>query len=1032
MEQLDLDALSAPRGPRRAEPGQGRPRRAARRRRSLPRLARAGDLRDKPPSALTGSAHLTAHVTGSPSQPDSRAALRAPALALGAGLRVDGLAIDGALSGPLRRPHGLLHIASTSLELADIGLGAPTIVAQVDGTTAHLQIDAAVGRARGDATQAEGALHLAGDARLDDDGDGAEFSGFQITWPGNALLQDQPTRLHLRAHETGARAARAQGRARGADLRGHRAPGAAGRGAAGEAARARRGQPAAAAVRARRAPAFVLPPDLHVAGLVDARVAFSGTTRAPEIAASLALHGVELFSLRGLDGELAVRLEHERLRSDGKLTGLAGGAIDWRFNLPSSLEAAPASPLELQLKCGPFDLTRLPALAQRAELFTAAPAGALSLDVTAQGTLEHPRATASLEASGVRWAKVHQLGARVELELADERAKLAAQVSLVDAPIATLAAEGPFDLDRRSAPARALRQGVREAGLGVGAGARTSAGAAGARGALTARRDRRSLRVARPGRDRAGAAADVERAREGAERGRAARARSRALALGGQEPALRGGGEAGRRGAREACGRGADRGGRAGGAGPLRIRAGDVGSAARPLALARGGGREAGAGQPPHRQPGGRAAGRARRARRAHPWLGHRRRAQAERDPLAARRRGRTAPARRRRGLPGGRFARARAFMWRWRRRARRSWARACSSRRRETPASHPTAAPPRTRPPSRPPRWLGHAANSPSGSSVAAGPGAATDAGPATSATSTTASSARSAQASRARAHSIQRGGGTFLGHATLQAPLAARALLDRGPALLEEGNLDAIVTARGLDLTFLSGLTPLLRSTGGVLDGEVVLHGLLDRIEPKGELHLRRGLFDSAGQGLFEDVAFDATFTPQEAVVDRFTGSTGGGTFSGTLVLDSEERRQRRRGRSVPVQRRAARGRRRVGAGADRRRRPAARVRPAAAAPGGRGARPPRRRGRLLRRRVGRQRHRHGRRSPARASTSPRCPTRSCPRWRPIPRCWSTSRARSRTRPASTPPSSRGSARRSRRATSASTCSSSSTSWW
>ena len=43
--------------------------------------------------------------------------------------------------------------------------------------------------------------------------------------------------------------------------------------------------------------------------------------------------------------------------------------------------------------------------------------------------------------------------------------------------------------------------------------------------------------------------------------------------------------------------------------------------------------------------------------------------------------------------------------------------------------------------------------------------------------------------------------------------------------------------------------------------------------------------------GQGIFNDVSLDATFTPQEIVIDRVSGSTGGGTFSGTLVLDRHD---------------------------------------------------------------------------------------------------------------------------------------------
>jgi translocation and assembly module TamB len=128
--------------------------------------------------------------------------------------------------------------------------------------------------------------------------------------------------------------------------------------------------------------------------------------------------------------------------------------------------------------------------------------------------------------------------------------------------------------------------------------------------------------------------------------------------------------------------------------------------------------------------------------------------------------------------------------------------------------------------------------------------------------------------------------GGGKFLGHATLQADLGARTLLSRGAASILDGQLSGQVQANQLDLAFLSGLAPTVRRTGGTLDGNVEVSGLLGKPIAKGEAHMRRGLFDVVGQGVYEDVGLDATFSPKEVVIDRITGSTGTGTFSTILV--------------------------------------------------------------------------------------------------------------------------------------------------
>ena len=133
--------------------------------------------------------------------------------------------------------------------------------------------------------------------------------------------------------------------------------------------------------------------------------------------------------------------------------------------------------------------------------------------------------------------------------------------------------------------------------------------------------------------------------------------------------------------------------------------------------------------------------------------------------------------------------------------------------------------------------------------------------------------------------------GGGNMLAHARLEADLGARTLLRDGVASVLDGKLSGELLAKRLDLAFFSGMAPGLRRTGGVLDADVKLSGEIARPVAEGNAHLRRGIFDVVGQGVYEDVGLDATFSPKEVVVDRLTGSTGTGTFAAVLVASRKD---------------------------------------------------------------------------------------------------------------------------------------------
>ncbi|HTO95841.1 MAG TPA: translocation/assembly module TamB domain-containing protein [Myxococcales bacterium] len=128
--------------------------------------------------------------------------------------------------------------------------------------------------------------------------------------------------------------------------------------------------------------------------------------------------------------------------------------------------------------------------------------------------------------------------------------------------------------------------------------------------------------------------------------------------------------------------------------------------------------------------------------------------------------------------------------------------------------------------------------------------------------------------------------GGGNLLSHVKLDADLGGRTFLARGTAALREGRLSGDLRAKALDISFLSGLIPNLRRAGGTLEGTLAVGGTVARPTAEGEAHLRQGLFDVVGQGVYDDLRFDAQFSPREVLIDRITGSAGSGTFSAILV--------------------------------------------------------------------------------------------------------------------------------------------------
>ncbi len=797
----------------------------------LSRFARAlGALEKKPPMQLSGSGRLKAHLSGSPKSPQAQVHLTAPTLILG-GLAIEALAIDGKLHGPLRAPRGELTLGSRRVRLGNLLLGAPTVAASLDGALAHLAIEANVRANEASGVAADpttgrqrGRFSLVGDATIDDDRDGLVLSNLTVAWPEASLALEEHGHLHFRQRETVLEPLRLRGESGAITLAATlEHP----RGAAATSSPRLEAHLGLEAFDLAHAPGFLLPRGFKLAGRCDADVGVTGTAAAPDLDGTLRLRGLVVERLEGLDADLAVQLHRGRLRVGGAVHGLLGADLWLKASLPLQASAPATAPLELDLSYGPVALATAAQLLGLERAVTAGAAGTLTAKLSARGTLGAPRAAFTADLNGFAWGPLRD--GRIDAELAVDKgaAHLTAQVALAGVKAFTLEAKDPFDLSR------ALRDPAALGRLFEAPGA--------ARLATVGALDLSVL--AKAGLLPEGSAGEVTAALE---LGGTATAPTLQLSATGRALAVEG-----------LRGLDFDLHGDASSAFKLglRLKAGELAlsslesslqvSGAELVALARGGFARAQL-EPLLVRPLslvlsvdrlvlGETARLAGLALDAGGTLSGR--VALEGTANEPRLEGRLQLD----GLSLRGHSLGRSDAWLEGDKA------GLVAHLGLTPPLAPVPVP-------RP------VASAPFGLSKAP--------------------AALEAQKRPAQ-------NGTLLLHAVLTAPLSAQALLDGGAQALGEGKLDAHLLARKLDLGFVSGVIPGLRRTAGVLDAELSIEGLLGRPVSRGAAHLAGGLFDVVGQGIFEDVAFDAAFSPKEVVLDRLTGSTGGGPFSGVLVV-------------------------------------------------------------------------------------------------------------------------------------------------
>ena len=742
-----------------------------------------GALTRKPGPPLDGALHLVARVTGSPASPQAQVHLRAPRLQYGPGLIANGLAVDGRLTDMLREPSGRLSITASNFAHGQIALGAPSIDMDLQWPVAHLRIDAGV---------AQGRLALAGDATIDDDKDGLVLSRFTVSYPGNDLHLVRNTNVHFRDRTIleplelvspwGGLRLSAEVAPRTAKSAGH--------------------VEAAVVVQKfdlEHLPAFALPKDLGLHGIVDATAVVSGALPQPDLDLKVEYQRGGIRRLLGaeLDAQAHAHVHAGRLTAAGS-AGIAQVAkLRFEADLPAAPPgtAAPSAPMKLELVVSDVDLARLADKAKIESLRKLGARGFAEVRVVGSGSMGAPRVTVSLKGRELGTDRVQHLEAKAGLLVEKGKAGLDGEISVEGAQALGLTASAPFDLARalkdpaylKNALHRAITAEVAVTNLELGRLAKAGLLPEGSAGAVDL-----SLRLAgTPLAPEVQVSASGKAVTVGILQGvdfQTALSLGKAVHL------------------------------------TLGAQAKDSDSARLEATVAISG------------------------AELLELW--QQKVSEASLAPLLGRAVNVSLD------VPGFGIGRA----------ARLAGKKDAVAEGRLEGQVTLTGSPAQ-------PRLVAKLQVH----DVAAG---ARQLGKADLYLEADSAGAL------LKLGIDPPGGGKLTGRAQLTADLGARTLMRSGFAPVLDGPVSGRLDTAGLDLGFLSGLLPNLRHTGGTLDAHVSVEGALSRPRAQGDAHLRRGVFDVVGQGVFQDVGLDATFSPKEVVVDRLTGSTGEGTFAAILV--------------------------------------------------------------------------------------------------------------------------------------------------
>ncbi len=732
----------------------------------------------QPSLPLSGSARLSARVTGSPTSPDASVSLRAPKLVWSGSVSADGLTVNGTLHGPLKRPDGSLRLSAQRLSASAIDLGAPRVDMTLQWPLARLRIDAAV---------AGGVLQLAGDAKINEDKDGLTLSNFLVAYPGNVLHLARDANVHFRdavvlepielVGDHGSVRLQAQ-------------------------IQPPPGRVDAAVVVSNfeldRLPQFAMPKDLGLHGVLEANAVMEGPRAIPDfdLRADVRGAGARPAGDLSIDGHVHAHLHRGVLQTDGWAAGSGIVRVDFQGQLPVQAIATQPSnaPVQFEARLAQLDLARLAETAKLSALQQQRARGVIDARIVASGSLAAPRATVSVEAHDLGTQTVQQVNARAGLVIEKGTTAFDGSVQLDGEPALALTAQIPFDL------ARALRE-------------RTYL-----RGMLD-RPVQADLAVTKLQLERLSRAGFLPPGSSGTVNV------SARLSGTPKDPSLD----------LNTTGNEVTVGNLHGLAfqGALAIR-----DTVRATLGAQSEGDVVARGEMSASLSGGELV-----------EVLMRRGDRAAIEPLLDRAVSLTLE------IPGLPVARASQLAGRAGVAEGRLTGRIALS---GTPARPQLTGQLTLRDLSAQEKKLGSADLYMEASSAGALLHVGID----------------------------PPGGGNFLGHVKIDADLGGRALLSRGVTPILNGRLSGDMRSQQLDLGFASGLVRNLRRAGGTLDGAVKVGGTLSKPVAEGDAHLRRGLFDVVGQGVYEDVGLDAKFSPKEVVLDRLTGSVGMGTFSAILA--------------------------------------------------------------------------------------------------------------------------------------------------
>jgi translocation and assembly module TamB len=397
---------------------------------------------DLPP--LQGNARVRAKLSGTAAAPSLSATLDAPALAV-ASTRADRVHLDADVAGPLRGPSGRFELAA-----ARVVAGATALT----GVEARGSLQGGVGNVAASARVAglgREPLAIGAGGRLSGDGRSLEVARLSVAYPGARFELARPARVVL-AGPAVDRLELASGRQRIA------IEGGVGRRDALDA------RVELVDLDLATLPPGVVPPDLHLAGVLSGEARASGTTAHPAVEAKFGVATGAVRGLTGIDVQGTARYDERSRRAEVALGAAhaAGGTLDVRAALPLPLaRAPPRETLDVRLRAQGVLLERVLAAAG-----VDVPAGgALALDLAVTGAVAGPALRASVRLADGWWEDLDALDLAVTAEDPGARGTVRVEASRAGAGLATLDASAPLGLAELLAHPDAALRALRTAPL---------------------------------------------------------------------------------------------------------------------------------------------------------------------------------------------------------------------------------------------------------------------------------------------------------------------------------------------------------------------------------------------------------------------------------------------------------------------------------------------------------------------------------------------------------------------------------------